>query len=115
MTSIPGSKNSRDTRHGGRRLDVAPSVTRRLIDEFFRRSTRRPIPAEIAELTPREFEVLRLVAIGLSNLEIAARLVVSEHTAKTHVAHVLQKLNLRDRTQAVVIAYESGLVQRGTA
>jgi DNA-binding NarL/FixJ family response regulator len=93
----------------------APSVTRRLIDEFSRRSTRRPIPAEIAELTPRELEVLRLIASGLSNLEIAARLMVSEQTAKTHVARILQKLNLRDRTQAVIIAYESGLVQRGTA
>jgi DNA-binding NarL/FixJ family response regulator len=93
----------------------APSVTRRLIDEFSRRSTRRPIPAEIAELTPRELEVLRLIASGLSNLEIAARLMVSEQTAKTHVARILQKLNLRYRTQAVIIAYESGLVQRGTA
>jgi DNA-binding NarL/FixJ family response regulator len=93
----------------------APSVTRRVIDEFSRRSTRRPIPAEIAELTPRELEVLRLIASGLSNLEIAARLMVSEQTAKTHVARILQKLNLRDRTQAVIIAYESGLVQRGTA
>jgi DNA-binding NarL/FixJ family response regulator len=93
----------------------APSVTRRLIEEFARRSTHRPIPAEIAELTPRELEVLRLIASGLSNPEIAARLVVSEHTAKTHVAHILQKLNLRDRTQAVVIAYESGIVQPGTA
>jgi DNA-binding NarL/FixJ family response regulator len=93
----------------------APSVTRRLIDEFSRRSTRRPIPAEIAELTPRELEVLRLIASGLSNLEIAARLMVSEQTAKTHVARILQKLNLRDRTQAVIIAYESGLVHRGTA
>ena len=73
----------------------APSVTRRVIDEFSRRSTRRPIPAEIAELTPRELEVLRLIASGLSNLEIAARLMVSEQTAKTHVARILQKLNLR--------------------
>jgi DNA-binding NarL/FixJ family response regulator len=83
--------------------------------QFARRSTRRPIPAEIAELTPRELEVLRLIASGLSNVEIAARLVVSEHTAKTHVAHILQKLNFRDRTQAVVIAYESGIVQPGSA
>jgi DNA-binding NarL/FixJ family response regulator len=93
----------------------APSVTRRLIGVRPQFHPARPIPAEIAELTPRELEVLRLIASGLSNLEIAARLVVSEHTAKTHVAHILQKLNLRDRTQAGVVAYESGLVQRGIA
>jgi DNA-binding NarL/FixJ family response regulator len=90
----------------------APSVTRRLIEEFTRRA-RREAPPELEELTPRELEVLRLIAGGLSNHEIAAKLVVSEHTAKTHVAHILQKLNLRDRVQAVVLAYECGLVQPG--
>lgn len=90
----------------------APSVTRRLIEEFVQ-SARREAPPELEELTPRELEVLRLIAGGLSNQEIAAKLVVSEHTAKTHVAHVLRKLNLRDRIQAVVLAYECGLVQPG--
>lgn len=88
----------------------APSATRRLIEEFVQRATREA-PPELEELTPREFEVLRLIAGGLSNGEIAAKLVVSEHTAKTHVAHILRKLNLRDRTQAVVLAYESGIVE----
>ena len=86
-----------------------PSVTRRLVAEFARLRPRRP-PA-LAELTPRETEVLRLLAEGLSNAEIAARLVVSDETVKTHVSRVLLKLNLRDRTQAVVAAYESGLVK----
>jgi DNA-binding NarL/FixJ family response regulator len=88
---------------------LAPTVTRRLIDEF---SRLRPQPPQraFANLTPRETEVLRLVAEGLSNPEIAARLVVTEETVKTHVSRMLGKLNLRDRTQAVVAAYESGLV-----
>ncbi len=90
----------------------APSVTRRLIDEFARRVPPAPPPG-LDELTARETEVLRLVARGLTNAEIAATLVVSEHTVKTHVAHVLMKLALRDRTQAVVVAYESGLVRPG--
>jgi DNA-binding NarL/FixJ family response regulator len=90
---------------------LAPAVTRRLVSEFARlRPTLPPRPEAIAELTPRETEVLRLVAEGLSNGEIATRLVVSEETVKTHVSRVLTKLNLRDRTQAVVVAYESGLV-----
>jgi DNA-binding NarL/FixJ family response regulator len=90
---------------------LAPAITRRLIGEFVRL---RPAPeiggSGLGELTPREVEVLRLVAEGLSNLEIAARLTVSEETVKTHVSRLLAKLGVRDRTQAVVAAYESGLV-----
>jgi DNA-binding NarL/FixJ family response regulator len=90
---------------------LAPTVTRRLVAEFARlRPTLPPRPDALAELTPRETEVLRLVAEGLSNGEIAERLVVSDETVKTHVSRVLMKLRLRDRTQAVVVAYESGLV-----
>jgi DNA-binding NarL/FixJ family response regulator len=90
---------------------LAPTVTRRLIAEFARLRP-RPLPraATLGALTPRETEVLRLIAEGLSNTEIAGRLVVGEETVKTHVGRVLSKLGLRDRTQAVVLAYESGLV-----
>jgi DNA-binding NarL/FixJ family response regulator len=88
----------------------APTVTRRLIERFAG-SHPMPSPLELDELTPRELEVLRLVARGLSNAEIAAALVVSEHTVKTHVAHILRKLDLRDRVQAVVLAYETGVAQ----
>ena len=94
---------------------LAPSVTRRVIEEFVRRppdSVRTP-PERLGELTARELEVLKLIARGLSNAEIAKELFVSETTVKTHVAHVLMKLQLRDRVQAVVLAYESGLVQPG--
>ncbi len=91
---------------------LAPAVTRRLIAEFARQRPRvRPTPERLSELTPRETEVLRLIAEGLSNLEIADRLVLSDETVKTHVSRVLFKLGLRDRTQAVVAAYESGLVE----
>ncbi|HEY7622515.1 MAG TPA: response regulator transcription factor [Solirubrobacteraceae bacterium] len=90
---------------------LAPAVTRRLIGEFARlRPGPAPRPERLEELTARETEVLRLIAEGLSNAEIASRLVVSEETVKTHVSRVLMKLGLRDRTQAVVVAYESGLV-----
>jgi DNA-binding NarL/FixJ family response regulator len=92
---------------------LAPSVTRRLITEFARRPAPGAGPQEMKELTPRELEVLRLVARGLSNAEIAKELFVSDATVKTHVARVLMKLSLRDRVQAVVAAYESGLVQPG--
>jgi len=88
----------------------APSVTRRLIEEFARRTSAEPRPS-LATLTERETEVLVQVARGLSNAEIAAALFVSENTVKTHVARVLMKLGLRDRVQAVVLAYESGLVR----
>jgi DNA-binding NarL/FixJ family response regulator len=93
---------------------LAPSVTRRLIEQYV---SRPPVgaaaPAELVELTGREREVLELIGGGLSNGEIAARLVLSEATVKTHVNHVFQKLGLRDRVQAVVLAYESGLVRPG--
>jgi DNA-binding NarL/FixJ family response regulator len=86
----------------------APSVTRRLVAEFARR--RPPPRSDLAELTAREQQVLRQVARGLSNAEIAAELYVTENTVKTHVGRLLMKLGLRDRVQAVVLAYESGLV-----
>ncbi len=94
---------------------LAPSVTRRVIEEFVRRppASVRALPAKLEDLTARELEVLKLVARGLSNAEIATELFVSDTTVKTHVAHVLTKLDLRDRVQAVVLAYESGLVQPG--
>jgi DNA-binding NarL/FixJ family response regulator len=94
---------------------LAPSVTRRVIEEFVRRppASLRTLPANLQELTARELEVLKLIARGLSNAEIATQLFVSEATVKTHVAHVLMKLHLRDRVQAVVTAYESGLVEPG--
>jgi DNA-binding NarL/FixJ family response regulator len=92
---------------------LAPSVTRRVIEEFTRRPARQAEPQGVDELTARELEVLRLLARGLSNAEIASRLFVSDTTVKTHVARVLMKLRLRDRVQAVVFAYESGLVQPG--
>ena len=94
---------------------LAPAVTRRLISEFTRlRPVSGALPsAVLGTLTPRETEVLRLVAEGMSNPEIACRLVVTEETVKTHVSRILAKLGLRDRTQAVVAAYESGLVVPG--
>lgn len=100
---------------GGEAL-LAPSVTRRLLSEFAAR--RRPeepaAPPQLEELTERETEILRLVARGLSNAEIAAELVVGETTVKTHVSRVLRKLDLRDRVQAVVFAYERGVVAPGS-
>jgi DNA-binding NarL/FixJ family response regulator len=92
---------------------LAPSITRRLIEEFAATPKTAPPPPGLDELTPRELEVFRLVARGLSNAEIARELVVSEATVKSHVAHVLMKLNLRDRVQAVVLAYEAGVVSPG--
>ena len=96
---------------------LAPSITRRLIEEFARP---RPPVSEgntkaIASLTPRELEVLKLMARGLNNAEIAKALFLSESTIKTHVTRLLSKLNLRDRTQAVVLAYEARIVETGTA
>jgi DNA-binding NarL/FixJ family response regulator len=89
---------------------LAPAITRRLIAEFARLRPRQVKPEALSELTRRETEILGLVAEGLSNGEIAERLVLSDETVKTHVSHVLRKLGLRDRAQAVVVAYESGLV-----
>jgi DNA-binding NarL/FixJ family response regulator len=93
---------------------LAPSVTRRLIAEFAARPQHdRARPAALNALTPRETDVLRLIARGRSNQEIAAELVVAEQTVKTHIGRILAKLNLRDRAQAVVFAYETGLVVPG--
>jgi DNA-binding NarL/FixJ family response regulator len=92
---------------------LAPTVTRRLIAEFARRLGPATPPAALGELTSREADVLRLVAQGLTNREIAAELVVGEATVKTHVARVLNKLGLHNRVQAVVFAYESGLIKTG--
>jgi len=94
---------------------LAPSVTRRLVAEFASRPRRPDTPEGLDELTDREREVLVLMANGASNAEIASQLFVAETTVKTHVGHVLQKLRLRDRAQAVVLAYESGLVRPGSA
>jgi DNA-binding NarL/FixJ family response regulator len=93
---------------------LAPSITRRLIEEFAQNApVDRTPPKELDELTPREHEVFKLIARGMSNAEIAAELIVSETTVKTHVARILMKLHLRDRVQAVVYAYESGVSQPG--
>ena len=92
---------------------LSPAITRRLIESYTRRPAMTAHPARLAELTPRELEVLRLLARGLSNAEIARALIVGDATVKTHVARIFSKLNLHDRAQAVVLAYESGLVQPG--
>ena len=94
---------------------LAPSVTRRLIAEFAQgRRTHKPVPLPGPSLTPREVEVLELVARGQSNAEIAETLFVSDNTVKTHVTHLLDKLGLRDRVQAVIYAYEAGIVEPGS-
>ena len=92
---------------------LSPTITRRLVEQFVRRPRPEGVPSELTDLTERELEVMRLVARGLSNGEIARQLHVSDATVKTHVARILQKLRLRDRVQAVVLAYETGLVQPG--
>jgi DNA-binding NarL/FixJ family response regulator len=94
---------------------LSPTITRRLIEEFVRRppSVAQALPPELAQLTAREAEILRFVARGLSNAEIAAQAFVSEPTVKTHIARILMKLGLRDRVQVVVYAYEHGLAKPG--
>jgi len=114
LKDIPGEDiviAIRQVAHGADAL-LSPAVTRRLIERFARE---RAVPivasSQLADLTPRELEVMKLVAHGLSNLEIAGTLALSLATVKTHVARILMKLDLRDRVQAVVVAYESGLVR----
>jgi len=92
---------------------LSPSITRRLIADYARRPPQSERPTALGELTPRELEVLRFVARGLSNSDIARKLVLGEATIKTHVARIFQKLDLHDRAQAVVMAYETGLVAPG--
>jgi DNA-binding NarL/FixJ family response regulator len=94
---------------------IEPSITRRLVERFAEPVSTPGIPPELARLTERELDVLRLIARGLSNAEIAAEMVVAETTVKTHVARILTKLGLRDRVQAVVVAYETGFVGRSGA
>jgi DNA-binding NarL/FixJ family response regulator len=97
---------------GGEAL-LAPSITRKLIADYVSRPVTRPDPTTLSGLTERELDVMRLVAQGLSNAEVAAELFLGEQTVKTHVSRILAKLGLRDRTQIVVAAYESGLVTAG--
>jgi DNA-binding NarL/FixJ family response regulator len=92
---------------------LAPSITRRLIEEFAAPRTPTRTPPGLSELTPRELEVFRLLATGMANGEIAAHLIVGETTVKTHVTRILMKLGVRDRVQAVVLAYEAGIVNPG--
>jgi DNA-binding NarL/FixJ family response regulator len=92
---------------------LSPTITRRLIEDFALAEAPGPAPTGLDDLTDREREVLGLIARGMSNAEIAASLVVSETTIKTHVGHVLEKLDVRDRVQAVVVAYEAGIVRPG--
>ena len=94
---------------------LAPSITRRLIEEFAAARTAPRAPPGLDELTPRELEVFRLLATGLNNAEIAERLIIGETTIKTHVTRILMKLGVRDRVQAVVLAYEAGLITPGRA
>jgi DNA-binding NarL/FixJ family response regulator len=93
---------------------LSPAVTKHVIDQFTR-TARRETPAQLADLTERELEVLRLIARGLSNAEIAGELFISDTTVKTHITHILQKLDLRDRVQAVILAYQSGLTDTPTS
>jgi DNA-binding NarL/FixJ family response regulator len=93
---------------------IEPSITQRLVERFIQPAPSAGLPQELASLTGRELDVLRLIARGLSNAEIAAELVVAETTVKTHVARILTKLGLRDRVQAVVVAYETGFVDRSS-
>jgi DNA-binding NarL/FixJ family response regulator len=92
---------------------LSPAITKRVIKQFTRIAHPAP-PKELGELTEREHEILRLMATGLSNAEIGQRLYIGETTVKTHVTHILQKLRLRDRVQAVVLAYQTGLLERAT-
>jgi DNA-binding NarL/FixJ family response regulator len=94
---------------------LSPSITRRLIEDYARRPPARERPAALGELTPRELEVLRLIARGIPNSEIAQTLFVGDATVKTHISRIFAKLDLHDRAQAVVLAYESGLVQPGAS
>jgi DNA-binding NarL/FixJ family response regulator len=93
---------------------IDPAITRRLVERFAEPAQPRGLPPELVSLTERELDVLRLLARGLANAEIAAELTVAETTVKTHVARILAKLGLRDRVQAVVLAYETGYVTRGS-
>jgi DNA-binding NarL/FixJ family response regulator len=106
-----GSSGGRGTGNGllGMRELLSPSITRRLVEEFARRPAASE-PRGLDDLTPRELDVLRLIAGGLSNAEIATALFIEPSTVKSHVASILARLGLRDRVQAVVAAYESGLV-----
>ncbi len=94
---------------------LAPSITRRLIADYARRPAPQEQPQAMSELTPRELDVLRLMARGLANADIARELYIGDATVKTHIARIFAKLGLHDRAQAVVLAYESGLVQPGAA